>query len=86
MTEDELIERTAVLPERYADRLPAETVEDLRVYEGAGEPGELISLLIAALAEYQSPVSPAERNELRALAGAMDERGEYVNKLTVQGA
>lgn len=84
MTEDEMITRASKLPDRYAERVPADVLEGLRMMDDGGEYGELVSELTAALAKRQIPVSPAERDELRALADATGEGSEHVDRLTVK--
>ena len=50
MNESEIIERAEVLPDRFADRLPAQTLDSLRLMEIGGEYGELTIELAASLA------------------------------------
>ena len=40
MTETEIIERAETLPDRFASRIPAQTLESLRLMEAGGEYGE----------------------------------------------
>lgn len=85
MNPEDVSETARALPERYADRLSADVLEGLQLMRDGGEFGELISLLAAALAKTQTPVTSVERDELRALAEATGEGGEYLDALTVQG-
>lgn len=83
MTEDDIIARASRLPDQYADRIPREVLDGLRLMDDGGEYGELVSELTATLAAHHVPVSAAERDELRALADATGEGREYTDKLTV---
>lgn len=85
MDEAEVSRRAAALPEQYADRIPQPQLDGLRSLARGGEWGELIDALTAGLAKRELPVTSAERDELRALAEATGEGGEYLDGLTVQG-
>jgi hypothetical protein len=85
MTETEIIQRAEVLPDRFADRLPPETLESLRLMEAGGEYGELVIELAAALAKREVPVTARERNELRELLEATGMPTEPIGRLVVAG-
>jgi hypothetical protein len=53
--------------------------------DGGGEYGELTIELAASLAAQHSPVTAAERDELRALLEAMSMPTDPIEKLNVQG-
>jgi hypothetical protein len=65
MTEAELAELTAGLPERFADRVAASDLDGLRSMARGGEWDELLDLLIAALERTRARVSSQERDQLR---------------------
>lgn len=48
MNETEIIDRVEALPDRFADRLPMQTLESLRLMEAGGEYGELAIELAAS--------------------------------------
>ena len=52
---------------------------------GGGEYGELTIELAASLAAHNTPVTPEERDELRALLEAMSMPTDPIGKLNVQG-
>ncbi|MQA78782.1 MAG: hypothetical protein GEV10_09955 [Streptosporangiales bacterium] len=83
MDEKETARRAKALPDRFADRVGDE-LSILRSHAAGGEWGELVDDLLATLAKHKAPVTPAERDELRALAEATGEGGKYVDGLTVQ--
>jgi hypothetical protein len=85
MNESEIIERAEVLPDRFADRLPAQTLDSLRLMEIGGEYGELTIELAASLAARSVPVTPAERDELAALLAATGMPADPIAQLNVQG-
>jgi hypothetical protein len=58
-------------------------LEGLRLINEGGEYGELMSLLVAALAGTGASVSAAEQRELRALLEAMAMPTEPVQQLSV---
>ena len=84
MNESEVIEHTATLPDRYANRVPPQDLDGMRSMANGGEWQELVDLLIASLIVTQAPVTPAERDELRSLLEAMDMPGHTVAGLNVQ--
>ena len=83
MNESEIIERAEVLPGRFADRLPAQTLDSLM--ELGGEYGELAIELAASLAARSVPATPAERDELAALLAATGMPADPIAQLNVQG-
>ena len=83
MNETEIIQRTEALPDRFAGRLPPDTLESLRLMEAGGEYGELLIELAAALAKYGVPVTARERDELRDLLAASGMPVEAVGRLIV---
>jgi hypothetical protein len=85
MDEHEIARRASSLPERFADRLPPETLEIIELMDGGGEYGELTIELAASLAAHHTPVTAAERDELLALLVAMDMPTDPIGKLNVQG-
>jgi hypothetical protein len=85
MTEGEISAIAETLPERYADRVTADTLWSIKRFRGGGEYGELTIELAASLAAHQAPVTAAERDELRALLEAMDMPTDPIAKLNVQG-
>jgi hypothetical protein len=84
MTEAEVIERAETLPERFADRVPESTLWSIRRMRGGGEYGELTIELAASLAAHKTPVTPEERDELRALLEAMNMPTDPIDQLNVQ--
>ena len=84
MTEAEAIERAETLPERFADRVSENTLWSIRRMRGGGEYGELTIELAASLAAHQTPVTPEERDELRALLEAMNMPTDPIEQLNVQ--
>ena len=85
MNETEIIQRAEELPDRFADRLPPETLESLRLMEAGGEYGELLIELAAALAKQGVPVTARERDELRDLLDATGMPAEPVGRLIIAG-
>jgi hypothetical protein len=85
VNETEIIQRAEVLADRFADRLPPETLESLRLMEAGGEYGELLIELAASLAERGVPVTAGERDELRDLLDASGMPTEPVGRLVVAG-
>ena len=85
MDETEIIRRAEGLPDRFADRLPGQTVQSLRLMEAGGEYGELVIELAAALAAGGVPVTVRERNELRDLLDATGMPAEPIGRLVVEG-
>jgi hypothetical protein len=84
MTEAEVIERAETLPERFADRVSESTLWSIKRMRGGGEYGELTIELAAALAAHKTPVTPDERDELRALLEAMNMPTDPIEQLNVQ--
>jgi hypothetical protein len=84
MDENEIARRASGLPQRFADRIPARTLEIIELMNGGGEYGELAVELAAALAVHQVPVTAAERDELRALLEAMDMPTDPIAELNVR--
>jgi len=84
MTEAEVIERAETLPERFADRVSESTLWSIRRMRGGGEYGELTIELAASLAAHKTPVTPKERDELRALLEAMNMPTDPIDQLNVQ--
>jgi hypothetical protein len=85
MDENEIAQRASVLPGRFADRIPARTLEIIELMDGGGEYGELTIELAASLAAHHTPVTPAERDELLALLQAMGMPTDPIERLNVQG-
>ena len=84
MTEAEVIERAETLPERFADRVSESTLWSIKRMRGGGEYGELTIELAASLAANGTPVTPDERDELRALLDAMNMPTDPIEQLNVQ--
>jgi hypothetical protein len=84
MTEGEVIERAETLPERFADRVSKSTLWSITRMRGGGEYGELTIELAASLAANKAPVTPDERDELRALLEAMNMPTDPIEHLNVQ--
>ena len=85
MDENEIARRASSLPARFADRIPDRTLEIIRLMDGGGEYGELTIELAASLAAQHTPVTAAERDELRALLEAMRMPTDPIGELNVQG-
>ena len=85
MDEYEIAQRASSLPGRFADRVPADTRAIIQIMDEGGEYGELTTELTAALAEYQTAVTAAERDELLALLEATEAPTDLVEELNVQG-
>ena len=85
MNDNEMMDRVNALPGRYAGRLDPADLDDVREAAYAGEWGEAVDNLIASLAETQSPVTTAERDELRSLLDAMGLPTDLTDGLNVQG-
>jgi len=81
----EVARRASELPVRFADRIPPDTLESLKLMDEGGEYGELTIELAASLAAHNTPVTPAERDELLALLEATDMPADPIRKLNVQG-
>jgi hypothetical protein len=85
MTETEIIEQAEALPDRFADRLTDSALWSIKRMRGGGEYGLLTIELAASLAAHNTPVTPEERDELRALLEAMGMPTEPIGRLNVQG-
>lgn len=85
MDEYEIARQASSLPRRFAGRIPPQTLEIIELMEGGGEYGELTIELAASLAAHNTPVTAAERDELRALLEAMKMPADPIDKLNVQG-
>jgi hypothetical protein len=85
MDKYEVAQRASSLPHRFADRIPRNTLEIIELMDGGGEYGELTIELAASLAAHNTPVTPEERDELRALLEAMGMPTEPIGRLNVHG-
>jgi hypothetical protein len=85
MDENEIALRASGLPQRFADRIPARTLEIIKLMDGGGEYGELTVELASSLAAHHAPVTAAERDELLALLQAMGMPTDPIAELNVQG-
>ena len=85
MDDKEIARRASSLPRRFADRVPPQTLEIMQLMDGGGEYGELTIELAASLAAHHTPVTAAERDELRALLEAMGMPTDPIAELNVQG-
>jgi hypothetical protein len=84
MTEDEIIDQAEALPERFADRLTESALWSVKRMRGGGEYGLLTIEIAASLAAHHMPVTPDERDELRALLEAMHMPTDPIEQLNVQ--
>ena len=84
MTETEIVEQAEALPERFADRLTESALWSIKRMRGGGEYGMLTIELAASLAAHNTPVTPDERDELRALLEAMNMPTDPIEQLNVQ--
>lgn len=85
MNEYEIARLASALPDRFAARVPAETLAGLRLMDEGGEYGELAIELAATLAQTRAPVTSAEQRELRELLSAMNMPTSPVDQLEVEG-
>jgi hypothetical protein len=85
MDAHETARRASALPGRFAGRVPAATLEGLRLMGEGGEYGELTVELAATLAQTRAIVTPAEQRELRELLAATDMPTSPADQLQVQG-
>jgi hypothetical protein len=85
MDTHEIARRASVLPAQFAGRIPAETLEGLRLMDEGGEYGELTAELAATLAKTRATVTAAEQRELRELLMATDMPASPADQLEVQG-
>lgn len=84
MTEDEIIDRAEPLPERFADRLTESALWSVKHMRGGGEYGLMTIEIAASLAVHKTPVTPEERDELRALLEAMNMPTDPIGQLNVE--
>lgn len=84
MDAHDIARRASALPAHFADRIPEESLEGLRLMDEGGEYGELTIELAATLAKTGAVVSLAEQQELRKLLEAMGMPTEPVDLLRVQ--
>jgi len=84
MDEFEIARRASALPDRFATRLPADTLEGLKEMEDGGEYGELAIELAATLAKTGALVTSAEQRELRTLLEATGMPTRPVDELAVR--
>ncbi len=80
----EIARRASALPAKFADRVPLETLDGLRLMDEGGEYGELTIELAATLGKIGAVVSPAEQQELRELLDATGMPTESVDLIHVQ--
>ena len=86
MDKYEIARKASSLPQRFADRIPRQHAwRSLSCMRGGGEYGELTIELAASLAAHKTPVTPEERDELRALLEAMNMPTDPIEQLNVQG-
>ena len=84
MDKYEIARRASTLPHRFADRIPRDTLETIELMDGGGEYGEVDDRVGASLAAHKTPVTPDERDELRALLEAMHMPTDPIEQLNVQ--
>lgn len=77
----ELGEEIRRLPDRYAGRLPAETVKSIGDAATAGEWEEAIRRLVSALYGQGHAISAAERHDLAAVVRALNLPAELLDRL-----
>lgn len=85
MDEYEIAQRASGLPQRFAGRIPPQTLKIVQLMEEGGEYGELVIELAASLAAHGVAVTAAERDELLALLQAMGMPTDPIPKLNVRG-
>jgi hypothetical protein len=85
MNANEMARRASALPDQFATRLPADTLEGLRLMEDGGEYGELAIELTATLVKTGATVSAAELRELRILLEATGMPTHLLEQLAVGG-
>jgi len=83
VNETELAALVTELPDRFADRLDADGLTDVRDAATAGEWGEAVDILLAGLAQAGATVTAGEQGELRSLLEAMGMPTEPVEALRV---
>ena len=79
----ETARRADALPDLFATRVPEQTLASLRRMRRGGEHGELVIELTASLANSGAQVSPAEKEELRALLEATEMPTDPLDQLAV---
>jgi hypothetical protein len=80
-----LADRTARLPDMFADRLRHGDLDDLRTMAGGGEWGLLLNELVATLRVMRTPVSRQELSELQTLLTSLDMPTAELDDLVVHG-
>src|SRR5262249_30792428 len=85
MDEYEIARRASDLPQKFADRIPSETLEIIGLMDDGGEYGELIPELVESLAADKTPGTTDARDELWGLLEAMGMPTEPIGRLNVQG-
>ena len=84
MNAHEIARRASALPDRFANRLPDDTLVGLRLMDEGGEYGELTIELAATLVKTGATVSAAERRELRILLDATGMPTGLLEQLAVE--
>jgi hypothetical protein len=79
----EIARRADALPDLFATRVPEQTLTSLHRMRSGGEHGELVIELTASLANSGARVSPAEKEELRALLEATEMPTDPLDQLAV---
>lgn len=85
MDEYEIARRVSALPARFANRVPEDTLQGLRLMDEGGEYGELAIELAATLAKGHASVTVAEQRELRELLAAMNMPTSPADQLETNG-
>ncbi|MPZ95212.1 MAG: hypothetical protein GEU96_09950 [Propionibacteriales bacterium] len=85
MNEQDLATQADALPERFADRLEASDLADVRSLADGGEWSEEIDVLLACLQEAGQRVTSAERHELAALLDYMQMPHDRLDAIKVAG-
>lgn len=86
MNEDDIMRHVNALPDRFADRLGLNGLDDVRDAARAGEWGEAVDILLAGLIKSHVTVTADERDELRSLLMAMGMATDPVDRLRVGSA
>jgi len=81
-----ILTQLTALPEPFAERLLWPARRDIRHAASAGEWKRALEMLLAALAESNAPVSPAERDELAALLSAAGQPTSDISPPVVSAA
>ena len=84
LSENQIVTRTYVLPEDYADRVSEKTLRHLVSARDTGEWLEVVDNLVASLRESQAAVTAEEVAELRELLEAMGQPTSQLAELNLR--